>query len=206
MRGQTARLLYEAPFMGMVGEFSTWRIDQFIRQTEAIKQKGRILPFVRGLFLSSRLIYIIREILSGTRLTANWGHILDNEGNFCSCECDVIIHHEGEFKRWNGNERPVMDFRFIEQEQVIAVISCKSHLESGHIDKEYCDSMRAFINKIWLFAECCPPRAIKNIRSKALRCGYEKFFYLYTWNKDIAPQPNANGLNEFVEEVRKLKG
>ena len=98
-----------------------------------------------------------------------------------------------------------MDFRFIEQQKVVAVISCKSYLRSSKIDKEYCESMKPFVEKIWLFAECCGPRSAKTIQKKALDFGYEKFWYLYAWSKKRGQVLNRNGWNEFVEEVRKLK-
>ncbi|MBT9138685.1 MAG: hypothetical protein DDT30_01192 [Dehalococcoidia bacterium] len=203
--GHTARLLCEDPFWKMYGDFTHWRIDPFIRQLETKKQKGRILPFVRGLRLSAHLIYAIREILSGSGLTANWGHLLDKSNTFCSCECDVIIHHNGHIGRWDGTEKPIMDFRFIEQQKAVAVISCKSYLRSGDIDREYCELMKQFVNKIWLFSECCGPRSAQNIRSRALEYGYEDFWHLYTWSRQTDPEPNKIGWNKFVEEVRKLE-
>lgn len=206
LAGHMTRLLREEPFMKMFESFQIWRIDPFIRDMEARRQKGRILPFVRGLRLSALLIYEIRQLLKGTGLTANWGHLVDETDTFCSCECDVIIHREvGEIQRWNGDSNePVMDFRFIEQKSAVAVISCKSYLRSSGIDTEYCKLMKPFVGKIWLFAECCGPRSAKSIQTKALELGYEKFWYLYTWSKQTAPEPNKYGWNEFVEAVRKL--
>lgn len=74
--GQMEKILHEGRFMQMFGEFTNWRMDVFIRQMEADKRKGRVLPFVRGLRLSAQLIYVIRVILTGSDLTANWGHLL----------------------------------------------------------------------------------------------------------------------------------
>jgi len=196
--GHFVQLLYEEWLMELVGSFSNWRIDGFIRQ------KGRILPFVRGLRLSALLIYAIREMLTGTGLTANWGHLTDASGTICSPECDVIIHREGYFKRWNGHENAIMDFRFIEQQLAVAVISCKSYLKSGDIDTEYCKSMEPFVQKIWLFAECCGPRSVETIRAKAFEHGYEHFWYLYTWSKQTEPKPDKEGWNKFVGEVKNL--
>ena len=199
-----ARLLCEQPFRDMYSDFSYWRIDEFIRQLELTRHPGRILPFVRGLRLAAHLIYAIRDILSDTDLEANWGHLLDQKGAHCSPECDVIIHHKGYRRRWNGTEKPIMDFRFIDQQKALAIISCKSYLRSSKVDKEYCVSMKPYIDKIWLFAECCGPRSAKSIQKKALDAGYENFWYLYTWSKQTAPKENPEGWNEFVEEVRKL--
>lgn len=200
-------LLNEERLMRMFGEFSNWRMDDFIRQLAMQRKRGGVLPFVRGLRLSAQLIYAIREILSGTNFTANWGHLLDRNGIFCSSECDVIIHHrEGLVRRWNGdNENPIMDFKFIEQEKTVAVISCKSYLRSSSdIDQEYCDSMKPFVKKVWLFAECCGPRSNERIRKKALAHGYEKFWFLYCWSRKSAPHPNKEGWSEFVEVVKSL--
>jgi hypothetical protein len=204
--GHMTRLLFEEPFWQMFESFQQWRIDSFMREMDAKRQKGRVLPFVRGLRLSAQLIYVIRRILgTGTGLTANWGHLIDPSENFCSCECDVIIHHTGgEIWQWNGNPNPVMDFRFIRHQDAVAVISCKSYLRSGNIDTEYCRLMEPFVKRIWLFAECCGPRSVETIRNKALECGYENFWHLYTWSKQQLPQPNRTGWSQFIQAVRQL--
>jgi len=201
--GRIVELLHEEPFIQLYGQLSNWRIDPYIREMEAGRKKGRIFPFARGLRLSAGLIYIIREILEGKQLTANWGQLIIKQ-EFCSKECDIIIHHPGQFRRWNGNEKQVMDFRFIPQEKAVAVISCKSFLKSGDIDKEYSEKIKPFIKKVWLFAECCYPQGVKYIQKKAVKCGYQKFWYLYTWDREKSPEPNKKGWNEFVKEVKKL--
>jgi len=207
--GHTKRILCEEPFRKMCAELTTWRIDNFIRQLEATRGKGRVLPFVRGLRLSAHLIYVIRDRLEGTGLTANWGHLLDKKGEFCSCECDIIIHRDGHVQRWNGGggggEKQIMDFRFIEQDKAIVVVSCKSYLTSSQIDTKYCSDMNKFIGRIWLFAECCGPKSVKSIEKKALEHGYEKFWPLYTWSKQTEPELNCDGWIDFVEEVEKLR-
>ena len=203
--GNLGQLLCEAPFRTMYAEFMQWRIDPFIRQQEASRAKGRILPFVRGLRLSAHLIYAIRQILTGTGLTANWGHLVDQSRTLCSCECDVIIHREGQIARWNGTDNQIMDFRFVEQQKAVLVISCKSYLTSSHIDSEYYNSIKPFVDKLWLFAECCGPRSVDSICNKALKLGYEKFWPLYTWSRQRCPEPNRAGWNDFVRKVEKLK-
>lgn len=202
--GPLIKLLYEEHLMNIIADFSNWRIDPFIRQMEAERRRGRVLPFVRGLRLSAKLIYTIREVLEGTGLTANWGHLIDERGTFCSCECDVIIHHGQYIRRWNGSQNPVMDFRFIEHKQAVAVISCKSYIRSSDIDEEYCKLMEPFVKRIWLFAECCGPRSESSIQSKAFRLGYEKFWHLYFWSKKTDPVPNRTGWNEFIKTIKNL--
>jgi hypothetical protein len=203
--GQMGRLFPAERLAQIVASFSEWRVDSFIREMEAERRKGRVLPFVRGLHLSAQLIYFLRDLLSGSRLTADWGHLLDSTESFCSCECDVIIHKNGQIGRWDGNERPVMDFKFISLEKAVVVISCKSYLRTGDVDKQYCESTKEFVDRVWLFAECCNPRSIESIRNKAERCGYDKFWPLYTWSKKTSPTPNREGWNDFVEEVKRLK-
>lgn len=196
-----SKVLREEDFEEMYALLMTARIDRFIRPAKK-KQKGDILPFVRGLRFSALLIYAIREILSDSDLQVDWGHIVDEDTDTCSCECDIIIHHKGHIKRWNGN---IMDFKFIAPEKVVAVISCKSYMRGvSDIDKEYCKSLKPFINKVWLYAECCPPDISERISKRALGFGYKKFWYLYEWHKDKDPQKNKIGWHKFIKEIQKL--
>jgi hypothetical protein len=204
-QGATGRLLIEQPFWSLYGDLTSLRIDGFMRMMEAQKKKGRILPFIRGLYFSSHLIYAVREYLSGSGLSVSWGHLLDKTEDFCSAECDIIIHQKGWLRQWNGKHKdPVMDFRFIPQEWAVAVISCKSHLRTGDIDEEYCKLLKPYVKKIWLFSECCGPHSVDSIKRKATRCGYGKCWHLYTWSKQTAPNPNSEGWNDFVREVKRL--
>lgn len=63
------------------------------------KYEGDILGFVKGLRLSARVIYFLRERLSSTGLEVSWGHILDQKERSCSPECDVVIHRKGYVRR-----------------------------------------------------------------------------------------------------------
>lgn len=204
--GHMGTVLREEKFMQMYGEFQDWRMDSFIRQMEAEKRKGRVLPFIRGLRLSAHLIYIARDILHGSDLTASWGHLLDKNEEFCSCECDVIIHKTGHVREWDGERRePVMNFKFIKQENAIAVISCKSHLTLSNIDKEYCKLMRPFVKNVWLFAECCSPDHLEKIVKKAKKHGYKKTWVLYTWKKQESVDAQKKGWLDFVTQVERLR-
>ncbi|QHT68705.1 hypothetical protein GXP67_19680 [Rhodocytophaga rosea] len=82
---------------------SEFRINTYIRQIEKRqgKNKGTILPFVRGLRFSALLIYAIRQFLDSD-LEASWGHLINDEGEL-SRECDIIIHNKGHYMRWNGD-------------------------------------------------------------------------------------------------------
>lgn len=199
-------LLLRERFEHMAAEFRSWRICDFIRQLEASKGKGRVLPFVRGLRLSAQLIYAIRELLVGSGLTASWGHLLDEEQKFCSPECDVIIHKEaGRLRRWNGNIEPVMDFRFVLRTEAVVVVSCKSLIRSGDVDGEYAPEVQKYVDRVWLFGECCGPRSAGSIKEKALSVGYEHFWYLYTWSPKTDEKFNRTGWQNFVQEVLALK-
>lgn len=205
------KVLIRQKFQTIKAGLQEYRLDKFIRELERQPgaNKGNILGFVRGLRFSALLIYSIREFLHGTGLTASWGHIIDENGIFCSRECDIIIHKEGHIMRWNGDggNQPVMDFKFIEQEDTIAVVSCKSYLEKSHIEKEYCEDLKKYVSKVWLFAECCPPEKVTVIREAAAEIGYEHFWSLYTWNRTTNETKDL--LEEwevFASEIKKLGG
>lgn len=191
-------------------KLNSYRLDSYIRQLETKKGKGKgnIFPFARGLRFSALLIYTIRQVLSGTNLTANWGQIIDNDGDTFSNECDIIIHSKNkEEKKWNGdgNGNHIMDFYFINQTDVKAVISCKSYLRSAEIEVDYCNSIKNFCPKIWLFTECCGHRSTISIRKKAVEIGYENFWTLYTWNKkDGSDREAFDNWKHFVEQLKAL--
>lgn len=187
----------------------SYRLDPFIRDKEAEPgaNKGLIFPFARGLRFSALLIYSIRDSLSGSDIEVNWGQIIDDDGMACSGECDIIIHKKGHAHRWNGgNENHIMDFRFIEKENALAVISCKSYLTKTAIEKQYCENILKYVKKVWLFAECCGPESVDLIREESKNIGYEHFWYLYTWSRTTDNiVDDENGWHNFIETVKELK-
>jgi predicted nucleic acid-binding Zn ribbon protein len=203
--GQT---LQEDQFNEIFYGFQTWHISNFIKLLNKNNNKGGVLPFVRGLRLSAQIIYAIREIISDKpHLDANWGHIVDKDENFCSRECDIIIHKKGQLRKWNGKGN-VMDFRFIKNEHALIVISCKSFVDSSVIAKEktYCNEMKKYVKKIWLFGECCTPSSIDALTKKSKQIGFKNFWHSYTWNKKTDEViPNYKGWNNFVKEIKKIK-
>lgn len=193
------------------GKLLSYRLDPFIRAKEAEEgaNKGLIFPFARGLRFSALLIYTIRECLSGSGLEANWGQIIDEEGLACSGECDIIIYKQGHYKQWNGDggHNHIMDFRFIEKENAIAVISCKSYLTKTTIEDAYCKSMLNYVKRVWLFAECCGPESVDLIRQASTEVGYEHFWYLYTWSRATDNiVDDVEGWLDFVKTIKELKG
>jgi hypothetical protein len=153
-----------------------------------------ILGFVRGLYLSTRLIYALREKLSRYSLEVDWGHLLDTDSNYVSRECDIIIHKIGQITKWNGNKEAVMDFRFIRSNDAVAVISCKSLMNSiKSKDVLYCSDLKPLVDNVLLFAECCHPTSVDSLKRKAKEAGYAGFWRLYSYTKKtsrmkIAPE------------------
>lgn len=192
-----------APYRAMCQEFAEFRIDPVIRMMEKHKERGRILGFVRGLRLSAQLIYAIRDALSGSGLHADWGHLLDKNRNLCSPECDVIIYDGAFIARWNKHDKPVMDFYFVECSHAVAVISCKSYL--ANIDKEYIQTIKPFMEQVWLFAECCPRGKEAALRKKARAAGYRNLFYLYPWDGEISVEPDRSEWTRFLKALETLK-
>jgi len=186
-----------------------FRENPFFQELEHQRASGRILPFIRGLRFSAILTYSLREILSGSQLEANWGHLVDDSGNYVSPECDIIIHEKDcpIAERWNGetDSGSIMDFRFIRTNYAKVVISCKSFIKTAKVEEEYCSRLTDYVDRVWLFAECCGPRSFDNIRNRAQEYGYEDFWCLYTQN-------NAGDLGllesvwlDFVRKVESLR-
>lgn len=193
----------------LVSELTEWRSNHEIRQ--AYKEGGGVFDFVKGLRLATRLIYILKNNLSEYHLDANWGQILDNKGVYLSPECDIIIHKGTHVDRWNGEggEIPnVMDFRFVELRKVVVVISCKSYLTTiSQKDINYCQRLKPYLKrkKLWLFAECVPKGKEKAIDEKARSVGYNKLWYLYSWDeKNLQPEQNRPLWKRFLDELDKI--
>ena len=166
------------------------------------KYEGDILGFVRGLRLSARVLYFLRDHLSESGLEVSWGHLLDDNEESCSPECDIIVHEKGFVHRWNGSENPVMNFTFVKASKVRFVVSCKSIL--GSIDKDYPATLRKFgVRKIFLFAESCDESQVEHLRKKAGEAGYAGMWCLYTTNKNQLPflVTNDGMLVEFGQKL-----
>jgi hypothetical protein len=203
-----SNLLIKQRYNIIKGELETYRLDDFTRTLDKNqgRNKGAILPFIRGLRFSALLIYEIRKTLNGTPLKVTWGHILDEHGAYCSSECDIIIYKGGFHTQWNGNGSDcVMDFRFIEKKNAIAVISCKSFLKKAKIEKEYCTNMKNFVDKVWLFAECCEPLSSKRIETATKSIGYEHYWHLYTWDRKTDDTYDClDKWKHFIDTVKEL--
>jgi len=208
-KGAQTRYFKWRKISALARELEDWRSENEIRVAKM--QGAGVFDFVKGLRLAARLAYILKEKLSQYHLDANWGQILDEDGFYLSPECDIIIHKQGHFDRWNGEggeSNNVMDFRFIELKKVVAVISCKSYLTSiskKYID--YCQRLKPYLKgrEFWLFAECIPSGKEKTLDKKARSIGHNGFWYLYTWDKKSSEHEENRPLWEkFVDEIDKL--
>lgn len=162
----------------MAGELRELRLGPPKVKKKKGSRSGDILGFVRGLRLSARLAYFLREQISHTECDVNWGHLVDDECASCSPECDVIIHKRGQLRRWNGGDRPIMDFRFIRVAHAKLVVSCKSVLTS--IDRGYPATLKKFgVKRVLLFAECCKKKDLQRLRRTAKKAGYAGVYCLY---------------------------
>jgi hypothetical protein len=164
-----------------------WRAAYEQQMAQMYSRQGRVFDFVKGLRFSAGLIYYLRERLSGTQFEVDWGQVVEDNGGHFSPECDVIIHERGYCGRWNGGKTDqVMDFRFIKRARVIAVISCKSFLRSiVQEHRDYCGRMKPYVGKrrLWMFAECVPVGRESRLLEDAKQAGYEKCWYLYSWDR-----------------------
>jgi hypothetical protein len=168
-------------FRQLFGELTALRISDDLKMLEAAKGSALILPFVKGLRLSAQLAYILRNELSETSLEVDWGHLLDENEKSCSPECDIIIHKTGHVQEWNGNEHPIMHFKFVRRERAVAVISCKSFAKD--VDAAYVKKLTPYVKHVFLFAECCAPGKVARLERTARKAGYAGFGYLYTFDK-----------------------
>jgi hypothetical protein len=191
------------PFESLMDELAKWRLDPDIA---SMPQGERPLGFIRGLRLSAQLIYLLRDLLSETDLEVDWGHILSDDEETCSPECDVIIHRPGYVGRWNGHERPVMDVRFVTRHRVLAVVSCKSKLRQlDQREAVYCQKLREYVETAYLFAECCPPTTVGYLRQRSAEIGYAGFYCLYTYDEGSGEaDAQEPGWADFVQRIVAL--
>jgi hypothetical protein len=173
-----AQTLALEPFEGLIAELASYRQGQ---TESAGGAQCSVLPFVRGLRLSARLIYIMRERLIGSGLMVDWGHLVDEQENILSKECDIIVHR-GSFRKWNGSVKPVMDFHFVLGKNAVAVVSCKTTID--RVDEPYAKNIRRFVRRVCLFGECCDDKHVARFARQARNAGYAHMWFLYTQEAD----------------------
>lgn len=168
--------------IGLTAELQKVRHHPPLTRRESGKYEGDILGSVKGLRLSARVIYFLREYLSETDCEVSWGHVLNAEEQSCSPECDIVIHSKGHVRNRNGNEKPIMNFKFVRANLVRAVVSCKSQLDS--IDSDYPKALKKFgIEKVFLFAESCRQGRLASLRTVAKKAGY-RGLWCFVYDRD----------------------
>ncbi len=98
-----------------------------------------------------------------------------------------------------------MDFKFVDQEDAVAVISCKSYLKSiGQDYEDYSRKVGKYVKNLWLFAECCPPADVDRLQERSRKAGYRKFWYLYPWDGERSIHLDEAMCLDFLKSVRRL--
>jgi hypothetical protein len=189
---------------GLVAELQQLRQYPPLVHKGGGKYEGDILGFVRGLRLSARIAYFVRDQLNDTKYRTSWGHLLDDAERSCSPECDVIIHKKGHVRAWNGFKKSIMNFKFIRANQAVAIISCKSTLKS--IDADYPKGLRKFgIKHVLLFAETCPEGSFARLRQRAKRAGYQGLWCLYLTGPDGSMKSIKDSIHlDFIKTLKKV--
>ncbi len=197
-----AHLAY-GKFNQLATEFQGLRLSPPDVRVSPGKREGEILRFVRGLRLSARVIYILRGMLSGQNVEVSWGHLLNKDRATCSRECDIIIHEKGYVDKWNGEEHPVMDFRFIDAAKAHAIVSCKSILTA--VDTDYPKEMKEFgVKNTFLFAECCTKDDFDELKKKSKKAGYAALGCLYFTSKKARGFSTDDSVHQhFADAVSK---
>ena len=193
--------------VGLAAELQSLRGHHPLTKRRDGKYEGDILGFVRGLRLSSRVIYFLRDWLSGEDLSVNWGHLLAPNNESCSPECDVVVHSKGEVRKWNDRKDAIMVFAFVEASKARAIVSCKSKLTA--IDKQYPKALRKYgVRNIFLFAECCKESDFARLRKEAKRAGYAGLWCLYLTEGPTIKEDESTYVefgNAVAEAVKKSK-
>jgi len=194
-----AQTLALEPFRGLTEELVWYRQGQ---TESADGAQSGVLQFVRGLRLSARLIYIMRERLSGSNLRVDWGHLVDEQRNILSNECDIIVHR-GSFRNWDGSDEPVMDFHFVMVENAIAVVSCKTTID--RVDAPYAKNIRRFVRNVCLFGERCSNKDKARLAQQARSAGYAGMWFLYAQEEDGDRNMADDKILDFLGFLDRLK-
>jgi len=186
------------------------KLDKYRIEQELHEARKSVLAFVTGLRFSALLIYEMRTILKNTNLAVNWGTIIDDRGDKCSAECDIIVHKNGSEFAWNGDidvGGSVMDFHFVNKQNVNLVVSCKA-FSVNQISKSMKDdvvNLADYVDNVWLFAECCQYGQVAKVRRDARNAGYKGFSYLYCLKKSGSPgKYDEIGWCQFAKALREL--
>jgi hypothetical protein len=95
-----------------------------------------------------------------------------------------------------------MNFKFIQAQRAIAVISCKSILKS--IDSDYPRGLKKFgIKNVFLFAETCQKGSFARLSKAAKKAGYKGLWCLYLTDSDGSISIDDAMHIAFIESLKK---
>ncbi len=98
-----------------------------------------------------------------------------------------------------------MDFKFININTVVGVVSCKAHVSSiDQKHKDYISQMTSFTKNIWLFSEYCNFNTYNKLKTRAKGIGYKDFWCLYEWNEKEAPKVKIDVWEAFDKKIIAL--
>lgn len=185
------------------------KLDLYRTEQELHEARKSVLAFVTGLRFSALLIYEMRDILKNTNLAVNWGTIIDESGDRCSAECDIIVHKNGSEFAWNGEidvGGSVMDFHFVNKQNVKLIVSCKG-FEVSQIDQNMKNDiikLGDWVENVWLFVEYSKATQLRDLYKDAKDAGYKKFYYLYSKREDGGLVYDESLWCEFARFLRGL--
>ena len=180
------------------------KLDKYRIEHELEEARKSVLAFVTGLRFSALLIYEMRTILKNTNLAVNWGTIIDDKGDKCSAECDIIVHKNGSEFAWDGDidvGGNVMDFHFVNEQNVKLVVSCKC-FKVSQIDQNMKNDiikLGDWVENVWLFVEYCKATQLRGLCKDAKDFGYKKFYHLYLQKENGSLDYDENLWCEFAE-------
>lgn len=177
------------------------RLDLFPLTTKFMRREPLFL-FARGLIFSSSLLEEISQDMP-RQYSTGWGQIMAENGTL-SREVDVIIYEGTPFHVWKTS---TMCFTIVPKDQVKAVMECCEYLVPTKHHKEHVDNLSIFVQKRYLYAECCWTKrryTCKRRRQRFLDMGYDDVFYLYRWYYGIDKEPNERDWFRFLQMVRGL--
>lgn len=162
--------------------------------------------FVKGLILSTNIIEVIdKHLPNGYR--ADWGQVIEDDGNTLSKECDIIIYKGKPFKLIKNKS---ISFVLVNKKQTRIVIQVKSAIQSVTKDnREYSKELRKFVPELWFIAECCWAKSktrTAKVEKELKKSGYKEFVYFYrmdenSFNKTI----NYDSFVKFISAIKRLK-
>lgn len=161
--------------------------------------------FVKGLILSTNIIEVIDDhIPNGFR--ADWGQLIDDDGNTLSKECDIIIY---EGKPHKPIKNRCISFVLVNKRQAKIVIQVRSSIQSVTKEaKDYCKAVRKFAPEIWFIAECCwakTERRGSKIEKELKKAGYKHFFYFCRMDDNADRTINHKSFLKFIELIKKIR-